>query len=221
MMETISVPQEELRKEVVGKKHLFLAAPFFNHQERGIVSQIEDIADQAGVPFFSAMREPPNTLQPEQYADPAVLQEINSMCIRGLEKSFAMLAWLDRIQPAGDEVMLIHRPKTIGNSERPGDKLQIVDGIVKKRNLVKTDDGVMWEMGFAACLLIPVFGFTLREDLENVNPMISQNVMAIARGWDDLYKLFEALGGINSMERVLAWAERANGRPTDFRLPPR
>jgi nucleoside 2-deoxyribosyltransferase len=224
--DVVTASQEELRRETMRQKHLFIAAPFFTPSEKEVVTRIEDLADAHGLPFFSAMREPPNPLTPEQYKDPAILHEINQMCIKGINGSFAMLAWLDRQQYVGDEVMLIYRPKTIPMSGlQPRDDKdrteKIVDGVIKKRNLVKTDDGVVWEMGYASCMGIPILGFTFEKDLRNINPMISQNVLTIATGWDNLDRLLRALGSPEAVLNVAKLADEWNSLPKDIHLPPR
>lgn len=198
--ESIQV-QDRLKAEALTQKHVFIAAPFFNVHEIDEVEKIEDMCDQAGLRYFSAMREPPNPLTPGQMQDPRIRAQVNTMCREGLEQSFAVIAWLDRIQLSGDEVMLVHRPML---SEAKGplrEKGEIVGGMVKRRDMIKVDDGVLWECGYAAAFDIPVFGYTERPR-EQMNMMLSENLMGIAHGRSRLDLLLRALATSDPIVKV-------------------
>lgn len=53
-----------------------------------------------------------------------------------------------------------------------------------------TDQGTVWEMGYAECLAVPVVGWVRRdESLKNVNLMIAANLLAVAYD-DELVTLY-------------------------------
>lgn len=155
-------------------KQLYLAAPFFNKWELAKVAELEKVFDATNVPFFS-----PRSLGPDRVSDlqdRVVRRYINARNLENIRMSEILLAWVDRILPPGQEVCIVQFDK-----DAP---------VMRRKGLIKPDDGTLWEMGYASGLGIPVVVYTERNPTE-MNIMMIENCAGMLCGTDDLRNFCE------------------------------
>jgi len=148
---------------------IYLAAPFFNDHELDVVIRMESMLDKFTVfsPRSLGMVTKDNR------------EMINRKNIAMLKQSDLVIAWIDRLMPPFECIAHIR--------ELPGQERELIS-----RDLVKPDDGVLFEVGYAtACPHLNVVLFTLRK-IQTVNVMLIENVEGVISGWNELLRLTQA-----------------------------
>lgn len=169
---------------------IYLAGPFFTSGEQAVLSEIERLCKTYALKYYSPRdHNPPGK---EWMKDPKERSKVNRSNLDAIKEANFVLAWLDRVLPEGDEILLVHRPVVRAYPEEGKPNDVITDGVVKRRRLMKPDDGTLWEMGYATALGVPVVALTFDTD-KPMNLMLDQNIEGLIRGKGRLARFLSRL----------------------------
>lgn len=159
------------------RKPIYLAGPFFNPAQLGLMTSIEAILDCAEVPYFSPRlhtKAPVGEERKELGAWDAVL-EAN---IGAIEEASILLAILDYALPNNQTVTVnVHTSDYEENHGEP---------VVIRKPVVIPDTGTVWELGFAFATGIPAVGF-FQQKPERMNLMLTNTLDALLIGLPAVY----------------------------------
>lgn len=161
----------------IPEPRIYIAGPFFNAEQIRLIDKIEIKCSEADLNFFSPRLQHGNKMV--DVKNPEHAQEIFKRNHAEILECNALLAVLDYALPQGHE-------------------LRVVNGLpitaVKYSNchaaysdaLALPDTGTVWEMGVAYAKEIPVVGFCSGERPGYLNVMITQSMVGVINGWDNL-----------------------------------
>ncbi len=176
---------------------MYLAGPFFNHEQKLHMQMIEQTLKRNHIQFFSPRIEG-GTLKPK--ASEGARMAILDMNVKGILESTCVLAVLDWLNPSGCEVRLIKsEERQLGYSHSTH---------YKSPPLNMPDTGTVWELGYAYGTKVPVVGFLL-ERTGKFNVMLTEAMRGICYGFhqlDSFLYLFNR-GGLNArtQKEIESW----------------
>jgi len=168
---------------------VYLAGPFFNPAQVGLLEEIELLFEAQGVKYFSP-RIHADQLDP--FAPPAQRMKTFQDDVAGIVKSRTILAVLDYLQPATQSLCLV---------KKNGFRNEVL-----KDGLNFADNGTVWELGVAWAMRHifeqmerQIVGFKMRED-GSLNLMLANSCEGILFGLKRLQRSlvdhqFRALSG--------------------------
>ena len=151
------------------EKH-YLAGPFFNAEQQGIMQRIEEEYVDAGIAFFSPRICDENS--PGKKIDDAAASRIferneEQLMVGSAWRCTHMLAVIDYVLPNGTELRLMSGKTPLGHP------------------ITIPDTGTVFEMGMAYSLNIDIYSFTVHPP-EKMNVMLSKCTCGILHGFDKL-----------------------------------
>lgn len=157
---------------------IYIAAPFFNAEQLGILAHIEELADDTEIDFFSPR---------QQHGNEGVAVKGPEDAARVFQKNHeeilnctAVLAVLAYALPPGRELRQVEEVTPNGDvGEGPFFE-------AKSGPLVLPDAGTVWEMGVAYQAGVPVVGFHPDHEPGWTNLMITQSVVGLVTGFEEL-----------------------------------
>ncbi len=144
---------------------LYLAAPFFNPPQLELVQKIEALCSQHNHEVWSPRQRsicPPDAAQQER----SRVFNDNKLGIAGSDVVLAVLDY----------------------ATAPGVHLRLVGEGAWSPPIKQPDQGVVWELGFAAGTGVPSIGFLLDEPTSpsKLNLMLAQTLVGLVYGFDEL-----------------------------------
>lgn len=155
---------------------LYVAGPFFNPQQLGLIRLIEDHLMDTNFDFFSP-RLQNGDVPFKPVTTPAQANEIWQRNVTEIDQSNLVLAVIDYLQPEGIGVWALH--------EATGRKIAPVQ---------VPDTGTVFELGLALDLGKHIFLFTTRPKEQRLNLMVTQCADGIIYGLDHLKQVFSPKG---------------------------
>lgn len=153
---------------------IYLAAPFFNEPQLEAVRTAETLMTELAIPFFSPRQQHKEGV-PVPIRSAAEARDIFDVNADKLEECEAVLAVLSYLLPENQELALC-------DSTRSG-----------RLRVELPDTGTVWEMGYAAGAVKPVYGWIPGVAPRKVNLMLTQGCAGVVQGLDGLKHLLNCI----------------------------
>lgn len=183
--------------------HIYLASPGFNPRQRAVLDSLGQLLEaKTTVPVFDPFKQG-GVLKPDSTREERLkVLEANK---QGVNRAIMVVAVLDYpLDPQTHELRVV-QPTTM----RADQKRML--GIMNSPPLNLTDNGVCFEMGFAAAAKIPVVGYIHDEQVQSLNVMLADSCEGVIVGLRRFRAWLENYKGINAdpsfdWEGLTPWA---------------
>jgi nucleoside 2-deoxyribosyltransferase len=178
------------------KYDIYIAAPFFNHEQTTIVANIEFMCDENGLTYYSPRKHSGSRLlRPEDRRVFDKWKPILQSNIDAIQQSRCILAVIEYAMPngtalvAGKQYTAMANPSTgtVWKSWKVPDDAKPIE---------LPDAGVIWECGNAFARNIPIFAFHRTKCPNEMNLMLSHTVVGMLTGFDRLTEFLKHYDGV-------------------------
>jgi len=165
---------------------VYIAAPFFNAEQRSIVTRIEMLLTRYGYDYYSPrLHSGSDKLTPEQRKDQSKWLPILQSNIDQLDECDILLAVVEYAMPTGISL----RPVTISVSYPPREH-------IGDKAIELPDNGVVWECGYWYTTGKPAIGFHSTKPISELNLMLSHTLTGFVTGFTQLEDVFQSQPGM-------------------------
>ena len=164
---------------------IYIAAPFFNPVQVGIVSNIEYLCDMHSLTYYSPRRDSGSALlRPEERRRFESWKPILQSNKDAIPRSKMILAVVEYAMPHGYKLVPAKECTMPQTLDYPAHTDWIpIDGA---KPVELPDNGVVWECGHADALNIPIFAFHRTKHPNELNLMLSHTVQGMLTGYEKL-----------------------------------